>query len=754
MSQINNFETLKEKNLIKRKQEELKKTKKDALREIKQELLIEKNTFLTETNNKLRKVKMLKKENKINKKYNILEAKLKLKKELSSVSGVTPYINFHKTLDVILKDDLNFLKNNKELFSNAYGLDKMYPLQNKLLTKKSQLRYLNKVKDNLNDEELKSIPVLEHDITIINDKYNKLLEQKTKEYEDIYYKNVDRINELIDKNLREIQNVQIKYGQKNKPQDIYNEKISAINNRAELRYQKLKAKYEKKISEIQANTEKKIKNIEYKRDIYAISSEKANKLIDEISINSVQLQRKWNNLLANLKKMDFNAIYDLKHEKLELNKKKENDDLNARKQIIMPIKPLKKLKVAIDDLYANHLFGNSISFYLKRFSSNFRKFSMFYIMVILLLVFGFLSDFSVLKPVQIINNFKYNSFVFIISMGMLLVIIAGYIDLSAGVAYGMVAYLTIKINNEYLQDLPGKDVFVLLCSLSIGALIGIFNGFIIGYLKIPAFVTTLGTTLIINGLMLLISSGLPSNLSNEDSLRFLQKKIPDVNIGTKSEPFFLFIFLAFILFSIFAAILCIVSRRKAEKYNLLVDKPLTFTIKTLFISLVIIVFGLIFARNTNGTRWFIVFIFVAIIIMFIITKNTSFGRKVYAIGGNRVAAQLSGINPKRTTFYIYLTIGLMMGLAGFTYAGSQGVIPASTGIGQELDVIAAVYVGGASASGGTGNVIGTIIGGFIMSVINNSLNLLQVSNAYQYIIKGIILISAVGIDVFNNRKIG
>ncbi|UUD36704.1 Ribose ABC transporter [Mycoplasmopsis californica] len=786
MPQSNNFEVLKAKNLAKRQQDEIKKTKSQAQKEIKHELIVNKNTFLSEVNSKLRKVKLLKREYAINQKYDIAHAKVDLEEGINSVSSIKPYIEYNQKLVRIYQAELEFLQVNKDTFASAFALDKMYSLQNAILMKKSKLSYLNKIQEYLNDEESKQISILEYDIAALEKKYNEEYAARVQEYNKVHTQELAKVQNKVDaanKALAAAQsgNVKIKNNEayfaaqkqkvatelnKIKAQSKTTADVNDYNELASRKFtnvhdlsksvknNKLRALYQSKIAKIQAAAEKKIAKVEFKRDVCAITPEQANKIIDEISINSVQIQRKWNNLLDELNERSGKTVYELKHEKLQAQQKAELADFEKLKAVIAPITPFKKLKTAISDFYATHVFGNSISSYMKRFSSNLRKYSMFYIMAVLLLSFAFATNFEVLKANHLISNFKLNTFVFIISMGMLLVIVAGYIDLSAGITYGFVAYMTVKINNELLLGVPGKDVIVLFFSLLIGLAIGVISGFLIGYLKIPAFVATLAMSLIIRGALLVISNGRTLNIDVNDSLRFLNRNLPDSNLGTTASPFFIGVFLFFVSISVIVAFLAFWGRRKAQKYNLVTDKYSAFLFKLTLIVVAINVLGLVFARYSLGTRYYWLFIAATFIGMYIITSNTSFGRKVYAIGGNKVAAELSGINSKRTTFYIFCAIGITYGIAGYVFVSIEATVTGAQGLGQELDVIAAVFVGGASAYGGIGTVVGTIIGGFIMSVITKGLNILNVAQHYQFIVKGLILVGAVGIDVYTNRKIG
>jgi putative multiple sugar transport system permease protein len=145
---------------------------------------------------------------------------------------------------------------------------------------------------------------------------------------------------------------------------------------------------------------------------------------------------------------------------------------------------------------------------------------------------------------------------------------------------------------------------------------------------------------------------------------------------------------------------------------------------------------------------------IAFVIYAFVMRSTIFGRQVYAVGGNVAAARLSGVKTKRVTFLVFVNMGLLSALAGLLFAARLNSATPQAGIGMELEAIAAAFIGGASANGGVGTVLGAIIGGFVLGVLNNGMSLIGIGSDVQQVIKGLVLLAAVGFDVYNKKKGG
>ncbi|WP_051619050.1 ABC transporter permease subunit [[Mycoplasma] collis] len=379
-----------------------------------------------------------------------------------------------------------------------------------------------------------------------------------------------------------------------------------------------------------------------------------------------------------------------------------------------------------------------------------KKFSMAYILLIIFFSFG-IRDPELFRPDQIINLLKSNIYIWVLSLGMLLIIIAGHIDLSVGTFLGFLGVISVPLYNK-IGDSLGSVILVIFITILLGALFGLAQGLLIGYGKIPAFVVTLGGLLLFRGLQLVVTNGATFNITNGfDSyyVQFVIGSVPDIRIN---NSFSIFSFLFFVVVTVIVVLLRIFGRLNKKKFGLKIQNFILFIISQIVTVIIFLAMGLIIALSTSGMQWFILYSIILIILFVFLTQNTTFGRSIYAMGGNKKAAALSGINIKRNTTIIFVIMGALIGFGSIIFTAN--VNSAASGIGEDfaLNVISAVYIGGASVSGGIGTVLGTIIGAGLLQTIDQAMRIANSSVAIQNIIKGIILIAAVGWDVFSNRK--
>lgn len=377
---------------------------------------------------------------------------------------------------------------------------------------------------------------------------------------------------------------------------------------------------------------------------------------------------------------------------------------------------------------------------------NLRKYGMTIALIFIVLLFEVLTGGILLKPLNITNLILQNSYILILAIGMLMVVITGNVDLSVG---SVVAFIgAIAANLMIKHNLP--IVPVILISLFIGALVGAWHGFWIAYVKIPAFIVTLSGMLLFRGLTLVILKGQTLAPFPEAYQKISSGFIKDIFNGSNLHITTVVIS---IVFSVLYIYMQLNDRKNKKKYGFDVDNKKTMIIQTAFV-----LFGINYLMINlalyKGIPNVLVLLLLLVFIYTFITKKTVAGRYIYAIGGNQKAASLSGINTKKTLFWIYVNMGLLTALAGIVFSGRLNAAMPRAGTGFELDAMAACYIGGASASGGIGSIIGAIIGGLVMGVLNNGMSILGIGIDWQQAIKGLVLLMAVAFDAYTKKKSG
>jgi D-xylose transport system permease protein len=324
---------------------------------------------------------------------------------------------------------------------------------------------------------------------------------------------------------------------------------------------------------------------------------------------------------------------------------------------------------------------------------------------------------------------------------MVLVIVTGGIDLSVGKLAGFVsvvcAYLQFYVWFKYL---PGQVVLPAILSviggLLVGVIAGVVQGYIIAYLSLPAFIVTLGGMWLFNGLILLVTQGKTIAAHQPVFSDIAQGYIPPV------WGWGIFVLIAvLLLWNMFSG------RRSKQKYGF-EPRPLYLDLLTIGV-IVVLVFAYIFSvNNYKGIPAPVLLLAVVAMIMIYVSNNTRFGRYAYALGGNREAARLSGINISGVLFRVFVLMGFLCGIGGVVLASYVGYGTIAAGTGYELDAIAACILGGTSPLGGVGTIYGALIGALIIASLTTGLQMLNVAPAWQYVLKAIILIAAVYADVY------
>lgn len=376
--------------------------------------------------------------------------------------------------------------------------------------------------------------------------------------------------------------------------------------------------------------------------------------------------------------------------------------------------------------------------------NNLREYGMLISLVAIMVLFQVLTDGTLLRPLNLTNLLLQNSYVVIMALGMLLVIVAGHIDLSVGSVCGFIGALAAVLMVEY----EWHFVPTAIVSIFAGALIGAAQGWFVAFRKIPSFIVTLAGMLVFKGLTLALLAGQSVGPFPEAFQRLSSGFIPDpiggAALRTTSLVMGALAAVALVFFKLRG-------RAKLAAHGMAQEPYAFFLVKNLFFAAIILFFSYLLATY-KGLPNVLIVMAVLIVAYDFVTNRTTIGRRIYALGGNEKAARLSGVKTQRLAFLTFVNMGALAALAGLVFAARLNTATPKAGLGFELDVIAACFIGGASASGGVGKVMGAVIGAFIMGVMNNGMSILGIGIDYQQVIKGLVLLAAVFIDVYNKNK--
>jgi putative multiple sugar transport system permease protein len=375
---------------------------------------------------------------------------------------------------------------------------------------------------------------------------------------------------------------------------------------------------------------------------------------------------------------------------------------------------------------------------------NFREYGLMIALVVIMIFFQFMTNGTLFKPLNLTNLVLQNSYVIIMALGMLLVIVAGYIDLSVGSVAGFIGALAAVMMVRWHIDFR---IAMFLCLL-VGGAIGAGQGYWIAYHKIPSFIVTLAGMLVFRGLTLALLGG--------DSIGPFAIPFQQLSTGFIYDFFAQtgFRITSMVIGAMVAVIMFYNSLRRRmnrEKHGFQGGSFALFVLENLLISGLVLYLSYQLA-SYKGLPNVLIIMGVLIALFAFITTRTTVGRRIYALGGNEKAAKLSGIKTERLAFGTFVTMGALAALAGLVFTARLNTATPKAGVGFELDVIAAVFIGGASASGGVGKVMGAVIGAFIMGVMNNGMSIMGVGIDWQQVVKGMVLLAAVIFDVYNKNK--
>ena len=374
-----------------------------------------------------------------------------------------------------------------------------------------------------------------------------------------------------------------------------------------------------------------------------------------------------------------------------------------------------------------------------------RKYSMVIVLIVIAVLFHFLTDGLIFTPMNLTNIILQNSYVVILILGMLPIILTGNIDLSVGSILAFVGAIAAVMQVNYKMGV----VPTLIVSLIVGVLIGAWHGFWIAKFGIPAFIVTLSGELAFRGLTQVILNGASigpfSPAFRTMAASFI---IPD---EVKTET-------GFWITMGLAALACVIfiftqirGRRDKIAHGIPVKGVGGMIARCVVISAVILALSYLLATYKGYPTVLIIMLLLAIIYSFICNR-TVFGRGLYAIGGNRKAAALSGVKDKWYLFLAYVNVGLMSAVAALIYAARLNAATPKAGTGFELDAIAACFVGGASVSGGAGTIGGALVGCFVIGILNNGMSMMGISADWQQFVKGMVILAAVAFDLIPKMK--
>ena len=384
----------------------------------------------------------------------------------------------------------------------------------------------------------------------------------------------------------------------------------------------------------------------------------------------------------------------------------------------------------------------------KLLRQNIREYGMYIALFVIMAIFTFTTNGLFISSRNISNLMNQTGYIAVLAVGMTLVIVIRHIDLSVGFLAGFLgAVAAIALAFWHLPVL-----LVILLVLGLGIIAGLANGFLVAQMKIPSFVASLAGWLIYRGAILLVTMGTGSIVISNVIFNAIGNgfipDIPDIGILPGVHKITLLLGLITIILFILNAIS---DRKKKQVYKFEVLTMDMFILQLVFVSALIGYITWVLA-GYQGLSWTLVIVLAVVVIYNFITTQTTLGRHVYAVGGNPEAAELSGINVKKVIYLVFGSMGMLSGLSGILFASRLQSATTTAGSLFELDTIAAAYVGGVSAAGGVGKVVGSLIGALVMMSLTNGMNLMGIDISLQYIVRGAVLTVAVIFDVATRNR--
>jgi D-xylose transport system permease protein len=394
---------------------------------------------------------------------------------------------------------------------------------------------------------------------------------------------------------------------------------------------------------------------------------------------------------------------------------------------------------------SNGSFKNIASNLVKQIRANVQTYTIVIAMLAIWALFSVLTEGRYVTPRNFSNIFRQMTITSFLAAGMVPVIVTGNIDLSVGKLAGFVSVVVAKFQDDiWTQILPDQllltTIISVLIGLAVGTLIGTLQGYIIAYLRVPSFIVTLAGMWILNGAILLVTEG-KTIAADQPTLAVIAQGYLPYYVGWIIAA----MVVALLFFSMFTG------RQKKRRYGFELSPMPVDLLKTTFFSALVV--GYVYVVNLyNGIQLPVLLLAIVAVVMSYVSNNTRFGRYAYAIGGNREAARLSGVNIKRNIFHVFVLMGFLCGIGGVALASYVGYGTIAAGQGYELDAIGSCILGGTSTLGGVGTIFGAMIGSLIMTSLTTGLQIMNVQAAWQYLVKGIVLVLAVLADVYIKKN--
>ena len=376
-----------------------------------------------------------------------------------------------------------------------------------------------------------------------------------------------------------------------------------------------------------------------------------------------------------------------------------------------------------------------------------KKYTMVIALVAVFILFAILTKGRLLYPQNLSNLLLQNAYVLVMACGMLLCILTGgNIDLSVGSTVCLVGAIAAQLLAGGMAAIP-----VILIALAIGIVIGIYQGFWIGYIHIPPFICTLSGMFLFRGLARVLLHSKTVSINNRT---FLDIFASYINItGLDDGEIIWSCFLLGIIVAVIILVVTVSNRAKKAIKGYKQTSAISQFARVIIIDVLILLYTWRIAHY-KGIPVMAIWVLAVVFIYTFITSKTATGRYFYAVGGNEKATKLSGIDTKKVYFLAYTSMSLLAGLGGLLMAARIGSINGDTGTSFEMDAIGSCFIGGASAYGGSGTVGGVMVGAILLGVINQGMSIIGLDNNWQYIVKGAVLLVAVVFDVVSNHKTG
>lgn len=376
-----------------------------------------------------------------------------------------------------------------------------------------------------------------------------------------------------------------------------------------------------------------------------------------------------------------------------------------------------------------------------------KQYGMFLALIAIYVIFAIMTGGKNLSPANINNLIMQNGYVVILAVGMLLCVLTGNVDLGVGSVVAVCGAAAGIVMIDYKMNMW----VAILAALVIGLLIGMFAGFFIAYLGIPPFVVTLATMLMGRGLTYTLLQAQTKGPLPNDYVFIGAGFLPTIKIPFGDGTLDL---ISIIVAGVVSVVMILAEMKDIatkKKYNFATNPFWQIAVKEA-VMLVIVWFFFYKLSRYNGLPFVLLIMALLVGAYAFITSKTVAGRQIYALGGNRKAANLSGIDTKKVFFWVYTNMGILSALAGIVLSARNASSTPKAGDGFEMDAIASCYIGGAAVAGGAGTVTGAVVGAFIMGILNNGMSLYGWSTDIQKIVKGAVLLGAVTVDVLSKNK--